>query len=65
MLAGGFAHDFNNLLGGVIGYATLLKLDKDNLNEKQLSRMPKISLKSDGRRRTDEKTHDVRPPQCL
>jgi signal transduction histidine kinase len=36
-LAGGFAHDFNNMLSGMIGYATILRLDKDRLNEKQLS----------------------------
>jgi len=27
-LAGGIAHDFNNLLTGIIGYATLLKLER-------------------------------------
>ena len=37
MLAGGIAHDFNNMLSGVIGYATILRMDKDVLNEKQLS----------------------------
>ncbi|MBN2424207.1 MAG: response regulator [Calditrichaceae bacterium] len=26
MLAGGIAHDFNNILGGILGYASLLKL---------------------------------------
>ena len=28
-LAGGIAHDFNNLLGGILGYVSLLQLDKD------------------------------------
>ncbi|MGB7569877.1 MAG: ATP-binding protein, partial [Chitinivibrionales bacterium] len=37
MLAGGIAHDFNNMLSGVIGFATLLRLDKPGLNEKLLS----------------------------
>ncbi len=26
-LAGGIAHDFNNLLGGILGYASLMKMD--------------------------------------
>ncbi|MDD2943086.1 MAG: response regulator [bacterium] len=29
-LAGGIAHDFNNLLTGILGYASLLKLDYQN-----------------------------------
>jgi PAS domain S-box-containing protein len=27
LLAGGIAHDFNNLLGGILGYASFMKLD--------------------------------------
>jgi Signal transduction histidine kinase len=42
MLAGGIAHDFNNMLSGVIGFATLLRLDNDGLNEKLLSHTDNI-----------------------
>ncbi len=32
-LAGGVAHDFNNLLGGILGYASVLKLHIDSLDK--------------------------------
>ncbi len=47
LLAGGIAHDFNNILGGILGYASLvkLKLRKDDPHYKYIDTIEKSAVR--------------------